>query len=554
MSPFAVVPEINQRMTLRDGTLHLPATEFRTLLKVVIIILVFCSRGTAQNGANQPATGTSIQTLSVTSRLVVLDLVVTDAQGAPIPNLTKDDFSVFQDGSPQRVRNFESWKDRPTTPGVPLVDRYGRQGWGPETPLTIFVLDELNTPFEEKAYAADCLRQYLVRQPALLASPSMLVTMNYTGLNTLSAYTRDRDALLRAIAHRPPTLPASTSRLELVSSSFGMLRQVALASEGISAHKTVIWLGRGFPSLDPLDFDDPSNAILKKAIQDTVDLLVAARITLYQVDPITTEARTATTDINAALDAGIAFNTQMTGDATTDLLDEKFSLNRFVLATGGKLYFGRNDLDNFIADGELRSTDFYTLSYSPPGDVASDVFHHISVQMRDPSWHVDTRRGYYATKGPVPGPTSRELGFDLKLASTSGMAFSSVIANITSVKNSAIHGKVGVSFSIVDNSLHWTPRKTGGDESKITVLLVSLDKGRNIQSFSATSLTLAVKDPVDVAAGRLRTTKEVAINDKTCSLRLIVRDSTGRIGTADIAYPALSNVEAWKPSSRCDVK
>jgi VWFA-related protein len=501
-----------------------------------------------------PAADPNHTVLTVTSRLVVLDVVVTDPQGRLVPGLKKDDFVILQDGNPQRAHSFDSWNDRPPAVAAPAIDRFGHQDWGADTPLTIFVLDEMNTPFDEKSFAVENLRSYLRRQPPVLTSPSMLVTVNYTGLNTLSAYTRDRDALLHAIDRRPPALPAHSSGLELVSASFAMLRQIAVASEGLHTHKSVIWLGRGFPAIDPMDFDDASNVILKKAIEDTVNLLIAARVTLYQVDPITTDARTDTTDINVALAAGSGINSHMASTGTMDLLDQNFSINRFVIATGGQLYYGRNDLDNFIADSEHRTSEFYTLSYVPPSAVDEDVYHTISVQMKNPTLHAETRQGFYSSHGPPAEPSLRDLGFDMKLASTSAMTYSSVAASISGVAASRTPGKIAVNFSVEDSTLQWTPRQTGDESAKLTILLVSLDKDHNIQSSNASTLDIAVKEPSDVADGRLKTEKDIAVNAKTCSVRLIVRDSSGRIGTADISHQAISAVPTMKTSPRCDVK
>src|SRR5277367_2911109 len=42
------------------------------------------------------------------SRLVMLDVVVTDRAGNPVTGLHKDDFTVLEDGQLQRISNFET--------------------------------------------------------------------------------------------------------------------------------------------------------------------------------------------------------------------------------------------------------------------------------------------------------------------------------------------------------------------------------------------------------------------------------------------------------------
>src|SRR5271168_1087210 len=57
---------------------------------------------TSQNGTGQP------ETLKVTTRIVVLDVVVTDKKGNLVHrDLTRDDFTVFEDKQPQNIRSFE---------------------------------------------------------------------------------------------------------------------------------------------------------------------------------------------------------------------------------------------------------------------------------------------------------------------------------------------------------------------------------------------------------------------------------------------------------------
>jgi hypothetical protein len=54
-----------------------------------------------------PIQGTPIK---VESRIVVVDVVVTDKQGQSVPGLCKDEFHLSEDGGPQIVTSFEEHK------------------------------------------------------------------------------------------------------------------------------------------------------------------------------------------------------------------------------------------------------------------------------------------------------------------------------------------------------------------------------------------------------------------------------------------------------------
>jgi VWFA-related protein len=67
-----------------------------------------------------------VETLKVNVRVVQLFFNVKDKKGALIPNLTKDDFQVFEDGKPQTIKYFTSESNLPLTLGI-LIDSSGSQ-------------------------------------------------------------------------------------------------------------------------------------------------------------------------------------------------------------------------------------------------------------------------------------------------------------------------------------------------------------------------------------------------------------------------------------------
>src|ERR1700722_4376611 len=101
----------------------------------------------------QTATAPNIRT---GTRIVVVDVTVTDAHGNPIQNLKQPDFRVLENGNPQMVTNFEE-HSRPSAaelakaPAEPKLEpnvytnfTLTREG----EPVTLLVFDTLNTPVE----------------------------------------------------------------------------------------------------------------------------------------------------------------------------------------------------------------------------------------------------------------------------------------------------------------------------------------------------------------------------------------------------------------------
>src|ERR1035437_9979131 len=61
------------------------------------------SSGAQLTGQNKPAGASDTPTISVTTRLVVEAVVVKDKKGKPIDGLTTKDFTITEDGVPQKI-------------------------------------------------------------------------------------------------------------------------------------------------------------------------------------------------------------------------------------------------------------------------------------------------------------------------------------------------------------------------------------------------------------------------------------------------------------------
>src|SRR5215469_11219527 len=74
-----------------------------------------------QSGDQNPA-----ETLKVNVNVVQLFFNVKDKHGALIPNLTKTDFDIFEDGKPQTIKYFTPETNLPLTIGM-MIDSSGSQ-------------------------------------------------------------------------------------------------------------------------------------------------------------------------------------------------------------------------------------------------------------------------------------------------------------------------------------------------------------------------------------------------------------------------------------------
>ena len=98
----------------------------RRLMALLLLGLLWPAPGAhaqqpaAPSGASQQP-DQSISTLQVNVNVVNLFFNVKDKHGTLIPNLTRNDFKVYEDGQPQTIKYFAAESDQPLTLGI-LID------------------------------------------------------------------------------------------------------------------------------------------------------------------------------------------------------------------------------------------------------------------------------------------------------------------------------------------------------------------------------------------------------------------------------------------------
>jgi len=171
---------------------------------------------------------------------------VLDENGRPVVSgLTRRDFTITEDKQPQRIFSFEP-------PEAHTVGNPGSAEQG-APPLTIFVLDLLNSNFQEFAFIRYSVEKYLETQPARLKSPAEMVVIGNDSLELVQSYTQNREDLLFALKQVSSVLPYKEMNGSSLGERFGQsldaLLQIALQNKGVPGRKNIVWVGSGGPSL-----------------------------------------------------------------------------------------------------------------------------------------------------------------------------------------------------------------------------------------------------------------------------------------------------------------
>ena len=492
-------------------------------------------------------------TITVTTRLVVLDVVVTDSKGNPRTDLQQSDFHITENGQPINIRTFEppSVHTAPLAHDIESTADLGR--YAPQSPVDIIVLDELNTKFEDMAYARYSVNKYLKAQPEKLTTPTMLLAVSKDSFKVLRDYTLDRSAIFTALDHHltayPWHLQVNVNPIRQLATSIGTLEQVVTATSGHPGHKNLIWIGKGFPGIDLTSdaLDQQEVAQLTGAVEAAINRLRDGRVTLYTIDPTPLSSTIASTENDASTtgdDDGVSAPDPFAGD---------INFNSLAPQTGGKAYYSRNDIDRELEQTVRDGSNYYTISYRPPPSSAdnmqantSENFRKIRVRFDQKGLRADYRQGYYsrALENEVVDP--RRVQYDLYAAETGTLSYTGFrveAARKPGTPDTYIVATEEKQLQWIDNAPtnpaapDNTTSEADTQSAKITLVATALDKQgkmlrRATAEFTAHRPSSAAKTAAPDAAARF----EINLPDtpKTARTRFVLRGADGRIGTFDL--------------------
>ena len=496
-----------------------------------------------------PATTLSAQeaatpVFKVNTRIVVLDVVVTDKKGNVVTNLKQDDFSVLEDKQPQTIRTFEppSAHVMPPTPdGKAIVNSAADLPKIGDAPVTILVLDELNTVFTDMSYARSSLQKYILAQPEVLKQPTALLVASNTRFQLLHDYTQNRADLLKSLKAHFPEYPwklaqsgkSGPGAAERIAQTLSSVLQIAEATSGIPGRKNLVWVGVNAPGVDLVGADPVTIKVMGDLTKRVTQTLLADRVTIYYVDPTINEASTIGVMVPGDDDDDDTMVDQDPFGADVDF-------DQFAPATGGQIYAGRNDVNNEIANSIDNGNSYYTLSYSPSNsneDAAK--YRSIKIKLTNPDLTATTREGYYPeganANNTVNDPTitadqrKKDLELELSQAALATLAYNGLA--VTVKKSSDPHMW---QITVVAKGLSWATEPNGALRAEVTAMAVAFDGRNKILAHPAHEMVSEQK-PGDASPDTVVFQLEVDAPASTKRLRFVMRDAvSGKIGTADV--------------------
>jgi len=173
-------------------------------LYLFFVVIVGGVAGGWFQAAQQTSTEVPAPTIRVTTHLVLIDAVVTDKQGNPIAGLHPEDFVVEENGKAQKIATFAGPLQSASGPASLPPGIYSNRSQYRSTggPVTVMLLDAINTPFSDQAYARRQMLNFVQDQ---YKPDQRMAVFTLTGsLNVLQDFTTDPQILYAALQRFRP--------------------------------------------------------------------------------------------------------------------------------------------------------------------------------------------------------------------------------------------------------------------------------------------------------------------------------------------------------------
>ncbi len=345
----------------------------RNLIRLASGLFAMCGVFTSYVPAQQQTSAAPSSGYSITTnvRRVVVDVVVTNPDGEPVPGLTQKDFSVEEDGKAQSILSFDahdndSWKQ--TLPAnLPAHTFINLPRESERGPLYVLLYDLGNSTIEGQHMDGQMFaRQQLVRFVEDKPAGTRFAVIDISdAMHLIQGFTSDKQLVSAAldIRGRTPHMPM-VSLSGNIKDYLGVLKEVAAYLDGLPGRKNVIWVSGDFP----FHIAPPWPPEMVEPTLKELKVMAANEIAIYPVSA-----------------GGIE-----------GLNEKTLTLDEVARETGGQAFYNSNDVVGLLNKATRDGAIYYTLSYSSTNRNYDGKLRHIQVKLPNTSYTLSYRRQYYA--------------------------------------------------------------------------------------------------------------------------------------------------------------
>ncbi len=311
-------------------------------------------------------------------RTIRLNVEVETKSGEPVTGLTLQDFTLLDNGAPQKVTSFKEVSS------------------GHEQVEVIVLLDAVNANFENSAYARDQVQKFLGANGGKLAQPTTIAVLTDKGVQAAKGFSTDGNALrheldqntsgLREIS-RSAGFWGATERLQICLKA---VREVSQFASQLPGRKIVLWVSPGWPLLSGPGVE-LSATQQREIFSDVVSLstqLREANVTMYDINPLGAGENLMRADYYQQFTKGVGQPSQVNIAA--------LSLQVLAVQSGGLSLQGSSDVAGLAARCLKDVQAWYEMTFPAAVPEKPNEYHHVEVKLDKHGVTARTRDGYYA--------------------------------------------------------------------------------------------------------------------------------------------------------------
>jgi VWFA-related protein len=394
----------------------------------------------AQNAANGPETNLKFAT---TTQLVVEDVLIKGKDGKPILGLKPTDFTITEDGKPQKISVFEfqtlegelaDAASGPVKPSVQAAAPKPPEKSGvkplttieiaPERPgdlkyrnrrLMVMFFDMTSMPIQDQKRAQTAALKFLQTQ---ITPADLVAIMTFSSdVKVLEDFTDDRDQLAKDIRNltigegqgfeidnqddSASDTGAAFQQDDTEFNIFNTDRQLSALETAVkmlgslNEKKSLVYFASGIQR----------NGLDNQAqLRSTINAAIRANVSFYPIDARGLVAQAPLGDATKGSPGGQAMYSGSSARAlTSNFQNQQETLYTLAADTGGKALLDNNDLSMGIVQAQKDMTSYYIIGYYSSNAALDGHFRRVKITLNNSALagkiaKLDYRQGYYAGK------------------------------------------------------------------------------------------------------------------------------------------------------------
>jgi VWFA-related protein len=538
----------------------------------LVLALGFSLASLAAQAQQQPSTTQSQFTLKVNSDLVLTNVVVRDKKtGEVVRGLTAKDFTLLENGKPQRIASFdfESVDQAAALDEATISGEAGQSLFSAKTGvatsqelrnhrLIVMFFDLTSMQPEDIERAQEAARHYIntQMQPADIVAVASLDT----DLSLDQDFTQNKQSLLNAVSRYSGASAqgfadgaTSTSNQVEDATSFTAdesefndlntdrelfaIASIAKSLAGVQEKKSMLYFSGG------IQRDGIEN---QASLRSAINAAVRANLSIYSVDSRGLQAIGPLGDASTgSLRGANSYN----GTSLQNNLDSNFNTQEVMATlssdTGGKAFFDSNDFGPAFLQIQHDTSAYYVLGFHSTDQRRDGRYRRLSIKVDRADVKLEFRRGYYAPADfKHSNREDREQQLEDQLASDMPATDVAVYLQAWYFRTDETHYYIPVSIVVPGSQI---PFIKGGDRDKATLDVIGevKDSSGRVIGQARQTVKLNIDQAQQVRQKNVQYSTGFNLPIGKYHLKFVVRENeTGRMGSfeTDINVPDLRKI------------